>query len=350
MTFSDSENGLFSPEDIQRLMRIEYDRVIRYGISCCLMLIEVDRLGYLQDLYGVESKEKILQGITELLHTVTRDLDPVGCRQEDRILAVFPHATQEEAAAVARRLLEGTRRLEFQSDERSLRVTLSVGVAVAEAGSGLNFDHFLRATEEAVTKAIDGGGDRSVECHPAAEPSPSSAGSPEPPEDTGSGGASAAPGSAAPELQAVLGDEPAETGSAISEGLGKGAWADQIRTLFRRLGPRTPGLDRIESQVIKITEESLATFGADGEAGEEERRQIDILEGRVAKLKLMLDATEDELHSLALEKGVDPGIKSIYRSVQGLATDTDDYARKRDILGLIYEANLRLLEKLRSGA
>ena len=97
-----------------------------------------------------------------------------------------------------------------------------------------------------------------------------------------------------------------------------------------------------------MTEASLASAQQEATSGEEERQQIDILERRVAKLRQMLGSTEEELHRLLREKGVDPGIKSIYSSVQGLSADSDSYAKKKDILGLIYEANVRLLEKLRS--
>ena len=356
MTYSDSEQGLFTPADIQRLMRIEYDRAVRYEIPFCLMLIDVDRLGYLQDLYGFQSKEEILQGVGELLRTSTRTADPVGCRLDDRVLVVFPHTTQGGAQAVAVRLLEGARRLEFESDGRFLRVTLSIGLAVAERGSRLDFDHFLLAAEEAVAEAIDQGGDRFLEVHPLA-PEPAETELPMPPPEPPSA-PEAAPDVAAPlPVAASELEEPSpgdgelvESPPVLSiEGLGDGPLAEQIRVLFSRLGPeRSEAIDEIERQVIQVTEASLASAQQEATSGEEERQQIDILERRVAKLRQMLGSTEEELHRLLREKGVDPGIKSIYSSVQGLSADSDSYAKKKDILGLIYEANVRLLEKLRS--
>jgi len=343
VTYSDSNNGLFTPADIQRLMRIEYDRAVRYEIPFCLMLIEVDRLGYLQDLYGFESKEEILQGVGELLRMVTRNADPVGCRLDDRVLAVFPHTTQGGASAITVRLLEGARRLQFDSDGRSLRVTISVGLAVAERGSQLDFDHFLLAAEEAVLEAIEGGGDRFTEVHPVAEALATELPMPPVP----------APASPAPAARVASTASTAATPPKVPlaiplEDLGDGPLAEQIRILFQRLGPRTDAIDAIERQVIAVTEASLQSIQQDPGSGEEERRQIDILERRVAKLKEMLGATEEDLQRLVLEKTADSGIKSIYNQVQGLETGTGDYARKKDILGLIYEANVRLLEKLRS--
>lgn len=354
VTYSDSENSLFTPGDIQRLMRIEYERAVRYEIPFCLMLIDVDRLGYLQDLYGFQSKEEILQGMGELLRTSTRNADPVGCRLDDRVLVVFPHTTQGGAQAVAARLLEGARRLEFESDGRYLRVTLSIGLAIAERGSRLDFDHFLLAAEEAVAEAISQGGDRFLEVHPLA-PEPEEPELPMPP--TGAPPVSEeAPTVTAPlpvariDHEESAGEEPFEVPTELSiEDLGDGPLAEQIRTLFRRLGPeRSEAIDEIERQVIQVTEASLASAQAEAFSGEEERRQVDILERRVAKLKEMLGSTEEELQRLLREKTVDPGIKSIYSSVQGLSSESESHARKKDILGLIYEANVRLLEKLRS--
>ena len=89
--FSEQAQGLFSPVEIERLMRAEFERAQRHKYPVVCMLIAVDRLGQLQDLYGCESKDEILQEVIGVLRSATRDSDTIGFLQDDRLLALFPH-------------------------------------------------------------------------------------------------------------------------------------------------------------------------------------------------------------------------------------------------------------------
>ena len=80
---------------------------------------------------------------------------------------------------------------------------------------------------------------------------------------------------------------------------------------------------------------------------EDRERHVEVLERRLAKLKQLLEATEEELGRLIQEKSIDPGIASIYRQVQGISPDARDYQRKRELLGLIYQANVELLKQIK---
>lgn len=323
LNFSDSDRSLFTPADIRRLMRIEYERAVRYGIPMSLLVIEVDRLGSLRDLYGVESAREILRGVVDLLRTVTRDHDVVGCLEGDRILALFPHTTEAGAAAIANRLLEGARGLGFQSDGRSLQITLAVGFVPLEGEPEGGFEEFLEAAEEALLEAVETGGDCVVEgALPETEAPP-----PPPPSE-----AVPAPPPALPRL----------------EELPPGPLEDQIRALFRGLGGRSAESLELEERVIEIARAGLRTVQEQARGSQEE--EVRILERRVAKLHQMLEATEEELQRLVQEKSVDPGLQSIYRTVQGLSPESEGYEKKKDILGLLYQANVELLRKLKSGA
>ena len=114
VNFSETEEGLFSTREILRLMRVEYERARRYVYPASLMVVEVDRLEYLHNLYGWESKEEILQSVIKLLRSTTRDSDFLGCLQDARILAVFPHTSAEAISGISTRLLRSRCRICLQ--------------------------------------------------------------------------------------------------------------------------------------------------------------------------------------------------------------------------------------------
>jgi len=304
-----------------------------------LMLIEVDRLEYLHDLYGYQSKEEILQAVVSLLRSITRASDMLGCMQDDRVMAVFPHLSNEAVGPLAARLLRGCRELEFESDGRSLRATLSIGVSVAHEGEDPDFGLFIDTAAEAVSYALEAGGDRYVVREAAASmiagireeltleatklraerPFARPPRAPEP----------APPPPPVPRIPSV-------------EDLPRGPLKDRIRILFQAIGEGSPELKKLEHEVLALAEKSLRDARSVEADAETRGKQVDMLERRIGKLKSLLDKAEVELHATARRKGVEEGVASIYRTVQGLSHDDGDFERKREALTLIFEANAKL--------
>ncbi|MCC6409848.1 MAG: GGDEF domain-containing protein [Planctomycetes bacterium] len=161
-SFQDSEPNLFSLSQIMHLMRVEFSRAQRYRYPVACLIVSVDRLNQLRDLYGYDAKEAILSEVIELLRTTTRSCDFLGRLSDDRFLAVVPHTPAEGARVLAERLLAATRQLEFQAEGRELKVTCSIGSSHNEGGATLFFDAMLSAAEGALAEAQSGGGDRYV--------------------------------------------------------------------------------------------------------------------------------------------------------------------------------------------
>ncbi len=75
---------------------------------------------------------------------------------------------------------------------------------------------------------------------------------------------------------------------------------------------------------------------------EEYGRQVDNLERRIKKLTQSLDETGRALAEMARLKNIDPGISSVYRTVQGLSFEDPIARAKEEMLARIFEANLEL--------
>ena len=72
---------------------------------------------------------------------------------------------------------------------------------------------------------------------------------------------------------------------------------------------------------------------------------LDNFQRRIAKLTAKLEETERTVAALAKMKDVEPGIASVYRTVQGLAEGDSLWRVKEELLMRIYEANLTLQGK-----
>lgn len=158
----DASLGLFSLTQIRHLMRVEFGRAQRYGYAASVMVLEIDRVGHLRDLYGFEFKESVLEDVISLLQDETRSCDYLGRLQDDRLMAILPHTTEKGARSGADRLMKRCHQLGFEADGRALKVSLSIGCSLYEDQNTLFFDALVSAAEAALAEAIAQGGDRFV--------------------------------------------------------------------------------------------------------------------------------------------------------------------------------------------
>ncbi len=126
---------------------------------------------------------------------------------------------------------------------------------------------------------------------------------------------------------------------------------DRLRELLSGGGHDVGDLKGVDLDTVVRAIHSLREVGGGGSGGDlkEARERIDILERRIAKLIHVLGVTEEELQRVAAMKGLDLGIASIYRSVQGLALDATHRARKLAMMRDIFESNLQLKNKTAPG-
>jgi hypothetical protein len=251
------------------------------------------------------------------LRAETRASDLLGVLVDDRLLVMIPHAARPGADALAKRLLEGARKLSFDSDGRSVRISLSIGGAhnqTVKPIQRLFYETLLSVSESGLDVALQGGGDRYVHTdlydwfqRKAERELPRGAHSPTP-----------TPG-------ALFGSDPSSPQhQEFVEGM----------RIFASLGA---------ARAQGPTADAPALVPALSDEREREfRRQIDNLERRVSKLNAMLAKTEEDLSHMALMKSTDPGVASIFRSVQGVSAEDEAKALKKELMLKIFEANMEL--------
>lgn len=341
--FRGSLKDLFTPAQMQHLMRVEFDRAQRYNYPIVLLTIGVDRLAQLQDLYGAELRDEILAALVGLLKGSTRASDSLGCLLDDRVLVLVPHTPSEGASVMAKRILEGVRALSFDCDGRPTRVTVSIGGAHNARKGELSFDTLLEVAEAGLRVAREGGGNRYVhsdlyefyERKRAREERAAPAPQPAPP---------ASP-AASPAAPAAAMPAPVVAGDPLLALLG-----DKIRDLFGLSPQDSEILARIEREVVTsaLREMKNELERAVHDSRSEHQRQIETLERRISKLSDSLGMTEAELQRVLQHKTVDPGVASLYKSVQGLSSSAVQAELKKALMSKIFEANVELQKQFKT--
>lgn len=109
--------------------------------------------------------------------------------------------------------------------------------------------------------------------------------------------------------------------------------------LLRRVEEAEALRRRLEQDLARETSAAAAQEAAHG-------RELALVQRRLVKLRAALEAREEEFARLALSNGGEPGEASAFRKVQGLDENEPDAQRKRELLGQIFQANVRLQGEL----
>jgi len=138
------------------------------------------------------------------------------------------------------------------------------------------------------------------------------------------------------EQHAVMMEEAAEVG-----GLQESAVLDQMQQIFAG-APRTSEIIELEKKIMALAAKELFEERRKAVAAQvaENKRQVDQLERRIAKLTSILGVTEEELSRVMALKNIDAGVASIYRTVQGLSGTDEQAEAKRVMMAEIFRSNL----------
>ncbi|NUP97621.1 MAG: hypothetical protein HUU28_15790, partial [Planctomycetaceae bacterium] len=125
---------------------------------------------------------------------------------------------------------------------------------------------------------------------------------------------------------------------------------DKIRELFGLGELDREILVRIEREVVAsaLREMNEQLERTTREHRSEAQERIELLERRIAKLSESLGMTEAELQRVMTAKSIDPGVASIYKSVQGLSATAVQAELKKTLMSKIFEANVELQKQFKT--
>lgn len=365
LPFAQSPRGLFSPQEMRQLMRAELARAKRYGFPLSCLLVGIDRLEALHDLYGVESKVEIFRTVLDFLRRRSRAADVVASLSGDRLLLLVPYVERKGALSLAERMREGARALDFASDSRNLQVTLSIGVAHARTREPEAYDALFRSADDCQRMASSGGGDRVIEVDvlDAARDRPAgdrrSTDSPDRAEgerrqraellasDEAAGDAGAADSTAAggpSPANPLAGLRPNDLMEVVREALGQlGLDPNALSGAGGGASPPSP-----PAPEPAPPQQPLAAPAGGGPSPGRGSDDLELQERRIAKLSDAVQSLQQQLANLADggSAGRDGGVASMGKVFGALDDATGgDADRRKELMGALFKANLALQQR-----
>lgn len=132
----------------------EVERAARYSRPLSLAFIDIDHFKPVNDTYGHETGDKVLQAVAAIFREQTRKTDFVGRYGGEEFVLIFPETTLEEATAVAEKLRLEVLKLRVEASEtENVGVSVSIGLAGGQGGRHLRLEQLLRDADSAMYSA-----------------------------------------------------------------------------------------------------------------------------------------------------------------------------------------------------
>ncbi|MEN8188219.1 MAG: diguanylate cyclase [Thermodesulfobacteriota bacterium] len=149
---TDPLTGLDNRKQIMSSLLRHFENFRRYGTKFSIMMLDVDHFKNINDTYGHQAGDTVLVELAALMQDAKRNLDSAGRYGGEEFLIILAETKGEQAKATGRRVRGLVEKEQFSHDEKSIQVTISIGVAeVWEEDE--NADSLISRADEALYKA-----------------------------------------------------------------------------------------------------------------------------------------------------------------------------------------------------
>jgi len=158
----DELTGLHNRRFFDRRLQYELDRLVRYQGHLSLILMDIDHFKLINDTHGHPMGDAVLKMLSAMALTMVRRVDLLARIGGEEFALLMPNTDRQGALTVATRILDRIATTDFELEEVTIRLTISMGIA--SVGDGWRGDpaKFFRSADQALYRAKHEGRNRAI--------------------------------------------------------------------------------------------------------------------------------------------------------------------------------------------
>jgi diguanylate cyclase (GGDEF)-like protein len=159
LSLHDALTGLVNRRGLGQRLGDERQRLQRHGTPFALLSLDIDHFKQVNDKHGHAVGDGVLVGVAQLLKREARALDVVARTGGEEFCLLLPATDQAGAMQLAQRLLQAHRSQAHEAAGQRLKVTVSIGLALADSRRETDVE-LWRRVDAALYRAKGNGRDR----------------------------------------------------------------------------------------------------------------------------------------------------------------------------------------------
>ncbi|WP_319371745.1 diguanylate cyclase [uncultured Ilyobacter sp.] len=140
--------GAYNRKGFTKITNLELDRMKRYHIDACVVMMDIDHFKKFNDTYGHACGDFVLKSFVKVVTKNIRLSDIVGRWGGEEFLILLPETDYKGALLAAEKIRKMVERETFYYHKQSLKITVTMGV------SNLNVRKTLEKTVEEADEAM----------------------------------------------------------------------------------------------------------------------------------------------------------------------------------------------------
>ncbi|WP_415768381.1 sensor domain-containing diguanylate cyclase [Pseudomonas sp. LB3P38] len=126
---TDRLTGLYNRGHWEESLKVAFARHQRYGNATSLVMLDIDHFKRVNDTYGHQAGDKVIEEVARLIHEHVRETDVAGRYGGEEFGVVLSDTDRAGGRVFAERLRKAVEGLEVLHNGQSIRFTISLGVA-----------------------------------------------------------------------------------------------------------------------------------------------------------------------------------------------------------------------------
>lgn len=157
---TDPLTNCFNRRALMEKLEQEMDRAARYATMLTGMMIDIDNFKQINDTHGHLVGDRVLKQLATLLKRELRSVDVVARYGGEEFVVLLPETTSAESRNFAERILRRVATHDFGESGKTVRVTISVGVASYPGERVTDAESLLRMADSHLYRAKNDGRNR----------------------------------------------------------------------------------------------------------------------------------------------------------------------------------------------
>jgi diguanylate cyclase (GGDEF)-like protein len=157
---TDPLTGCLNRRALETRLRAEWRQAKRRSSTVAVLAIDLDHFKQINDTRGHPFGDIVLQELAGIMKATARDTDACARPGGDEFVIVLPDTGWQGALTFAERLRRKVDDYDFGADSTPIRITISVGVALARGTDPISPEMLLQEADRSLYKAKSGGRNR----------------------------------------------------------------------------------------------------------------------------------------------------------------------------------------------